>query len=202
MTLLRILRDHPREPAAVGGSSGERSTFLADGFSRGTSILEGLFGCSLLATTFRDSCAGAAMGRPASACVRDRRPALPSLRVHVAPHRSYRGSLGGAKDSRVHEAPRSRAERLIARASKEKSRGAQHRLGLRKHLILQHVLVEAAGIEKASTLMKSGTYTRNKCLKSASWTFASCCAAAWDARRGRALIVRGTTSQELIGQSA
>ena len=35
-------------------------------------------------------------------------------------------------------------------------------------------MVEAAGIEKASTPMKSGTYSRNKCLKSASWTFASC----------------------------
>jgi hypothetical protein len=34
-------------------------------------------------------------------------------------------------------------------------------------------MVEAAGIEKVSTPMKSGTYGRNRCLKSASWTFAS-----------------------------
>ena len=33
-------------------------------------------------------------------------------------------------------------------------------------------MVEAAGIEKASTLTKLGTYSRNRCLKSASWTFA------------------------------
>ena len=35
-------------------------------------------------------------------------------------------------------------------------------------------MVEAAGIEKAPILMKSGTYRRNRCLKSASRTFASC----------------------------
>jgi hypothetical protein len=35
-------------------------------------------------------------------------------------------------------------------------------------------MVEAAGIENVFTLMKSGTYGRNRCLKSASWTFASC----------------------------
>ena len=34
-------------------------------------------------------------------------------------------------------------------------------------------MVEAAGIEKASTPIESGTYSRNRCLKSASWTFAS-----------------------------
>jgi hypothetical protein len=33
--------------------------------------------------------------------------------------------------------------------------------------------VEAAGIEKAFTPINSVTYGRNRCLKSASWTFAS-----------------------------
>jgi hypothetical protein len=32
--------------------------------------------------------------------------------------------------------------------------------------------VEAAGIETASAQTKSSTYNRNRCLKSASWTFA------------------------------
>jgi hypothetical protein len=41
-------------------------------------------------------------------------------------------------------------------------------------------MVEAAGIEKVSTPMKSRTYSRNKCLKSASWTFAS----RWNASHG------------------
>jgi hypothetical protein len=33
-------------------------------------------------------------------------------------------------------------------------------------------MVEAAGIENVATPTKSSTYSRNRCLKSASWTFA------------------------------
>jgi hypothetical protein len=33
-------------------------------------------------------------------------------------------------------------------------------------------LVEAAGIENVATPTKSSTYSQNRCLKSASWTFA------------------------------
>ena len=47
--------------------------------------------------------------------------------------------------------------------------------------VFSHEIVEAAGIEKASTPTKSSTYSRNRCLKSASWTFAS----RWNATHGR-----------------
>jgi hypothetical protein len=40
-------------------------------------------------------------------------------------------------------------------------------------ICFSHEMVEAAGIENVFTLTKSGTYSRNKCLKSASRTFAS-----------------------------
>jgi hypothetical protein len=50
--------------------------------------------------------------------------------------------------------------------------GVQAVLPSAKRLEAKGKLVEAAGIEKVSTLTKSGTYSRNRCLKSASWTFA------------------------------
>jgi hypothetical protein len=52
--------------------------------------------------------------------------------------------------------------------------GVQAESGVAKYLKVHRKMVEAAGIENVSTLMKLGTYSRNRCLKSASGTFASC----------------------------
>jgi hypothetical protein len=123
-----------------------------------------------------DCCYSGSMGTP---CIVDGRVAQLSKGLTVLTASRFFEVAIDQSPSLAWNSPATRAARLISmvplpsRSSRNGGASASSEKTATQVAAFSHELVEAAEIEKAATLTKSGTYSRNRCLKSASWTFAS-----------------------------